>query len=49
VKDSPADQALRGEIFAKTVLPRWVQRCGAQCADIWRQTVGSGAGVTASR
>jgi TRAP-type C4-dicarboxylate transport system substrate-binding protein len=44
VKDSPADQALRREILAKTVLPRWVQRCGRQCAEMWRQTLGPAAG-----
>jgi TRAP-type C4-dicarboxylate transport system substrate-binding protein len=49
VKDSPPDQALRRDILAKTVLPRWVQRCGPQCADIWRQTVGPSAGVAAPR
>ena len=33
---SPEDRRLMREIFAKAVLPRWIQRCGPQCADLWR-------------
>ncbi len=45
VPESAADQKLRREILAKTVLPRWVQRCGPQCAEVWRQTVGPVVGI----
>jgi TRAP-type C4-dicarboxylate transport system substrate-binding protein len=45
VPESPQDRRLLREIFAKTVLPRWVQRCGPQCADVWRQTIGPAAGI----
>jgi TRAP-type C4-dicarboxylate transport system substrate-binding protein len=42
---SAEDRRLMREIFAKTVLPRWVQRCGPQCAELWRQTIGPAAGI----
>lgn len=45
VPESAEDRRLRREIFTKTVLPRWVQRCGPQCADIWRRTIGPVAGI----
>jgi TRAP-type C4-dicarboxylate transport system substrate-binding protein len=47
VPESPEDRRLRREIFAKTVLPRWVQRCGPQCAEVWRRTIGPVAGIDA--
>ena len=37
--DAP-DQARLREIFDTVVLPRWISRCGASCADIWRRTIG---------
>ena len=45
VPDSAADQRLRREILVSTVLPRWVQRCGPQCAQLWRQTIGPALGI----
>jgi TRAP-type C4-dicarboxylate transport system substrate-binding protein len=47
VRSSPADEAKRREIFASTVLPRWVQRCGPSCADTWNQTIGAQLGIAA--
>jgi TRAP-type C4-dicarboxylate transport system substrate-binding protein len=47
VAPTPADEARRREIFAATVLPRWVQRCGAACADVWNQTLGPASGFKA--
>ncbi len=44
---SPADDKRRREIFASTVLPRWVQRCGNACATAWNQTLGPATGVEA--
>ncbi len=35
-----ADERRRQEIFLSTVLPRWLQRCGAPCAEVWSQTIG---------
>ena len=37
---TPQDERRRQEIFTNTVLPRWLQRCGQRCADVWRQTRG---------
>lgn len=47
VRSSAADEAKRREIFANTVLPRWVQRCGPACADTWNQTIGLQLGISA--
>jgi TRAP-type C4-dicarboxylate transport system substrate-binding protein len=47
VKPAPTDDARRRSIFANTVLSRWVHRCGAQCAEIWNQTIGPVVGTDA--
>ena len=47
VPTSPADERLRREIFAATVLPRWLQRCGPQCAAVWNRTMAPGTGIAA--
>ena len=47
VATSPADERLRREIFASTVLPRWLQRCGPQCAAVWNRTLATSAGISA--
>jgi TRAP-type C4-dicarboxylate transport system substrate-binding protein len=47
VPTSPADERLRRQIFASTVLPRWLQRCGPQCAAIWNRTLAHSAGIEA--
>jgi TRAP-type C4-dicarboxylate transport system substrate-binding protein len=47
VPSSQADERLRREIFASTVLPRWLQRCGPQCAAIWNRTIAHVAGIEA--
>ncbi|MCK9685623.1 TRAP transporter substrate-binding protein [Scleromatobacter humisilvae] len=47
VPTSPADERLRREIFAATVLPRWLQRCGPQCAAVWNKTMAASAGIRA--
>jgi len=44
---SAADDRLRREIFASTVLPHWLQRCGPQCAATWNRTLAHSAGVEA--
>ena len=35
----------RREIFSSVVLPRWVQRCGGDCARLWADTLGPATGV----
>jgi TRAP-type C4-dicarboxylate transport system substrate-binding protein len=44
---SAQDERQRKEIFTSTVLPRWIQRCGAKCVDTWNSTVGPKTGITA--
>jgi TRAP-type C4-dicarboxylate transport system substrate-binding protein len=45
---SPQDERSRQEILSSSVLPRWVQRCGTRCADIWNQTIGPVRGLMAA-
>ncbi len=40
-------QRVRG-LFSATVLPRWVRRCGADCAVVWNRTIGPTLGVPAT-
>ena len=47
VTASRQDEALRRDIFGTVVLPRWLQRCGAQCAPMWNQTLGATSGIEA--
>jgi hypothetical protein len=48
VMASPADDALRRELLARQVLPRWLQRCGPGCAEVWNRTLAPVAGVQAA-
>jgi hypothetical protein len=45
VRASAADTRKGREILVKTVLPGWLQRCGPQCAQVWKQTLGATSGV----
>lgn len=44
-----ADEKLRADLFARVVLPRWLQRCGAACASVWNQTLAASSGVAAKQ
>jgi TRAP-type C4-dicarboxylate transport system substrate-binding protein len=44
---SAQDERRRQQIFAATVLTRWIQRCGSRCAEVWNQTIGPVYGVLA--
>jgi TRAP-type C4-dicarboxylate transport system substrate-binding protein len=46
-RPSASDERRRREIFASSVLTRWVQRCGTVCAEVWDQTVGPVVGIKA--
>jgi TRAP-type C4-dicarboxylate transport system substrate-binding protein len=48
VPTSAQDERRRQEIFASTVLTRWVQRCGPRCGEVWNQTIGPARGIPAS-
>jgi TRAP-type C4-dicarboxylate transport system substrate-binding protein len=45
VRESAADAAKRREIVVNNVLPGWLKRCGPQCAQVWKQTVGPVSGI----
>ncbi len=45
VRPTPADSAKRREILSASVLPGYLKRCGTQCAQVWRQTVGLASGI----
>ncbi len=42
---TPQDEQLRRDVFSSTVLPRWIQRCGAICARTWEQSLGPVTGI----
>jgi TRAP-type C4-dicarboxylate transport system substrate-binding protein len=44
----PEDDALRQQLLTKTILPKWVQRCGSDCVTAWNQTLGPPLGIRAS-
>lgn len=48
VPATAADKLRSREIFFNTVLPRWRQRCGARCADVWAQTIGKASSASAA-
>ncbi len=41
VLTSADDERLRQKMFNSTVLPRWLERCGANCASVWNHTIGA--------
>ena len=44
---TPADDRRRRELLVQVVLPRWVERCGPDCAEAWNSTLGPALGITA--
>ncbi len=48
VEPSEEDLALRDKIATDVVLARWAERCGADCAANWNETVGKVLGLTAT-
>jgi TRAP-type C4-dicarboxylate transport system substrate-binding protein len=46
-RPSPEDEKRRREIFAGSVLPKWLQRCGRTCVEVWEQTIGPVVGIKA--
>lgn len=48
VRPSDADLAARDEIANNVILSRWAERCGADCAAAWNDTVGKVLNMTAS-
>lgn len=48
VEPSDADLATRDKIATDVILARWAERCGAECAANWNETVGPLLGLTAA-
>jgi TRAP-type C4-dicarboxylate transport system substrate-binding protein len=44
---TPADDARRRALLVQTVLPRWVDRCGPDCAEAWNRYLGPNLGIPA--
>ena len=42
---SPQDDARRLEVLKEAVLPRWLERCGSPCVQLWQQTLGPARGI----
>ncbi|MCZ4282586.1 TRAP transporter substrate-binding protein [Kiloniella laminariae] len=45
VEPSEADLIQQVEIMNSVVLPRWAERCGEECIDNWKETVGPVVGL----
>ncbi|MFK7965743.1 MAG: TRAP transporter substrate-binding protein [Burkholderiaceae bacterium] len=48
VEPSPADLKERDRVANEVILARWAERCGADCAKQWNDTVGKVIGMTAT-
>lgn len=44
---SAADVRRRTQLLSETVLPRWISRCGPECAEAWNLLMAPQVGVTA--
>ncbi|MCR0983032.1 TRAP transporter substrate-binding protein [Roseomonas populi] len=44
---TPGEAALRRGLLNWTVLPRWIDRCGPDCADVWNGSLAAGSGIQA--
>ncbi|MEO1687618.1 MAG: TRAP transporter substrate-binding protein [Pseudomonadota bacterium] len=47
IEPDAEDQALLARITAEVTVPRWAERCGAECAQEWNDTIGKVIGVEA--
>ncbi len=45
---TPQDEALRKQLLIKSILPKWIQRCGSECVTAWNGTLGSALGIQAA-
>jgi TRAP-type C4-dicarboxylate transport system substrate-binding protein len=41
------DEAQRELLLSKSILPRWIQRCGNDCVAAWNETLGTALGIQA--
>jgi TRAP-type C4-dicarboxylate transport system substrate-binding protein len=42
------DEMIRKHLLIKSILPKWIQRCGTECVGAWNNTLGTALGVEAS-
>lgn len=47
VEDRPQDRARRQQLLTDFVLPAWVERCGASCAETWNAIMAPARGILA--
>jgi TRAP-type C4-dicarboxylate transport system substrate-binding protein len=45
---TPDDESLRKQLLIKSILPKWIQRCGSECVTAWNKTLGSALGIRAN-
>ena len=46
--DTPDDQHRRAQLLRSIVLPKWIERCGEDCATIWNRYMASARGIIAA-
>jgi TRAP-type C4-dicarboxylate transport system substrate-binding protein len=44
---TPEDEILRKQLLIKSILPKWIQRCGSECVTAWNGTLGTALGIRA--
>ncbi len=42
------DEALRKHLLIKSILPKWIERCGSECVSAWNQSLGPALGIHAT-
>ncbi len=42
---TPEDEATRRRLLIETALPRWIERCGDECAKAWNSSIGLSFGL----
>ena len=42
------DEAVRNNLLVKSILSKWIKRCGADCVAAWNNTLGPAMGIQAS-
>jgi TRAP-type C4-dicarboxylate transport system substrate-binding protein len=47
LNDTPLDRDRRAELLRSSVLPNWIRRCGAGCAEAWNRYMAPARGIVA--
>jgi hypothetical protein len=42
------DEVLRKQLLTKSILPKWIRRCGNECVTAWNGALGSALGIQAT-